>query len=80
MARAGSHGGASGSLSRRHFDRTARRTAATIQRLAFNGLASAGTLIRCGDEANKCGTVKLQFDAGCGNPGANCDMAGKFGA
>jgi len=32
----------------------------------FNGLASAGTLIRYGDEANNCGALKLQFDAGRG--------------
>ena len=32
----------------------------------FNGLASAGTLVRYGDDANNCGTVKLQFDAGRG--------------
>jgi ribonuclease Z len=32
----------------------------------FNGLASAGTLIRYGDDANNCGAVKLQFDAGRG--------------
>ena len=32
----------------------------------FNGLASAGTLIRYGDDANNCGIVKLQFDAGRG--------------
>jgi len=28
----------------------------------FNGLASTGTLVRYGDDANNCGTVKLQFD------------------
>lgn len=33
---------------------------------AFNGLAGAGTLVRYGDEANDCGAVKLQFDAGRG--------------
>jgi ribonuclease Z len=32
----------------------------------FNGLASAGTLVRYGDDANDCGAVKLQFDAGRG--------------
>jgi ribonuclease Z len=32
----------------------------------FNGLASAGTLIRFGDDSNGCGAVKLQFDAGRG--------------
>ena len=32
----------------------------------FNGLASAGTLVRYGDDADKCGAVKLQFDAGRG--------------
>ena len=32
----------------------------------FNGLASAGTLVRYGDDADNCGTVKLQFDAGRG--------------
>ena len=32
----------------------------------FNGQAGAGTLIRFGDDANDCGTVKLQFDAGRG--------------
>jgi len=32
----------------------------------FNGLASAGTLIRYGDDANNCGIVKLQFDVGRG--------------
>lgn len=32
----------------------------------FNGLASAGTLVRYGDDANNCGTMKLQFDAGRG--------------
>jgi ribonuclease Z len=30
----------------------------------FNGLASAGTLVRYGDDANNCSTVILQFDAG----------------
>src|SRR5712691_8572976 len=33
---------------------------------AFNGLAGAGTLVRYGDDANACGAVKLQFDAGRG--------------
>jgi ribonuclease Z len=33
---------------------------------SFNGLAGAGTLIRYGDDANQCGAVKLQFDAGRG--------------
>jgi ribonuclease Z len=33
---------------------------------SFNGLASAGTLVRCGDDADDCGAVKLQFDAGRG--------------
>jgi ribonuclease Z len=32
----------------------------------FNGLASAGTLVRYGDDAESCGAVKLQFDAGRG--------------
>lgn len=32
----------------------------------FNGLASAGTLVRYGDDADNCGAVKLQFDAGRG--------------
>ena len=32
----------------------------------FNGLASAGTLVRYGDEANNCGILNLQFDAGRG--------------
>jgi ribonuclease Z len=30
------------------------------------GLAGAGTLVRYGDDANNCGAVKLQFDAGRG--------------
>lgn len=30
----------------------------------FNGLAGPGTLVRYGDDANDCGAVKLQFDAG----------------
>ena len=30
----------------------------------FNGQASAGTLVRFGDDSNNCGAVKLQFDAG----------------
>jgi ribonuclease Z len=33
---------------------------------AFNGLAGPGTLVRYGDDANDCGAVKLQFDAGRG--------------
>jgi ribonuclease Z len=33
---------------------------------SFNGLAGAGTLVRYGDDANECGAVKLQFDAGRG--------------
>ena len=33
---------------------------------AVNGLAGAGTLVRYGDDANNCGAVKLQFDAGRG--------------
>jgi ribonuclease Z len=32
----------------------------------FNGLASAGTLVRYGEDADDCGAVKLQFDAGRG--------------
>jgi ribonuclease Z len=32
----------------------------------FNGLASAGTLVRYGDDGNDCGAVKIQFDAGRG--------------
>jgi ribonuclease Z len=32
----------------------------------FNGQASAGTLVRFGDDSNNCGAVKLQFDAGRG--------------
>ena len=32
----------------------------------FNGMASAGTLVRYGEDANNCGAVKLQFDAGRG--------------
>ena len=32
----------------------------------FNGLASAGTLVRYGDDGNDCGAVKMQFDAGRG--------------
>jgi ribonuclease Z len=32
----------------------------------FNGLASAGTLVRYGDDANNCSAVELQFDAGRG--------------
>jgi ribonuclease Z len=33
---------------------------------SYNGLAGAGTLVRYGDDANACGAVKLQFDAGRG--------------
>src|SRR6516162_8969224 len=33
---------------------------------SFNGLAGAGTLVRYGDDANDCGAIKLQFDAGRG--------------
>jgi len=33
---------------------------------SFNGLASAGTLVRYGEDGNNCGAVKLQFDAGRG--------------
>jgi ribonuclease Z len=33
---------------------------------SFNGLASAGTLVRYGDDADNCGAVTLQFDAGRG--------------
>src|SRR5215471_6631661 len=32
----------------------------------FNGLASAGTLVRYGDDVDNCGSVKLQFDTGRG--------------
>jgi ribonuclease Z len=32
----------------------------------FNGQASAGTLVRYGDDTNGCSAVKLQFDAGRG--------------
>ena len=32
----------------------------------FNGVAGPGTLVRYGDDANNCGAVKLQFDAGRG--------------
>jgi ribonuclease Z len=32
----------------------------------FNGLASAGTLVRYGEDSDNCGAVKLQFDAGRG--------------
>lgn len=32
----------------------------------FNGLAGPGTLVRYGDDANNCGALKLQFDAGRG--------------
>src|SRR6201987_3247020 len=34
---------------------------------SFNGLAGAGTLVRFGDDADECGAVKLQFDAGRGS-------------
>jgi ribonuclease Z len=33
---------------------------------AFNGLAGPGTLVRYGDDANGCGALNLQFDAGRG--------------
>ena len=33
---------------------------------AFNGLAGSGTLVRYGDDANDCGALALQFDAGRG--------------
>jgi len=33
---------------------------------AYNGLAGAGTLVRYGDDADNCGAVSLQFDAGRG--------------
>src|SRR3954468_10734571 len=33
---------------------------------SFNGLAGAGTLVRFGDDADECGAVRLQFDAGRG--------------
>jgi ribonuclease Z len=33
---------------------------------SYNGLAGPGTLVRYGDDANNCGAVKLQFDAGRG--------------
>src|SRR6187397_1296298 len=33
---------------------------------AFNGLAGAGTLVRYGDDDDRCSAVKLQFDAGRG--------------
>jgi len=33
---------------------------------SYNGLAGAGTLVRYGADADACGTVKLQFDAGRG--------------
>ena len=33
---------------------------------AFRGQAGPGTLVRYGDDANNCGAVKLQFDAGRG--------------
>jgi ribonuclease Z len=32
----------------------------------YKGLAGSGTLVRYGDDKNKCGAVKLQFDAGRG--------------
>src|SRR5919197_3042530 len=32
----------------------------------FNGQAGAGTLVRYGDDSNKCAAVKLQFDVGRG--------------
>ncbi len=32
----------------------------------FNGLAGSGTLVRYGDDSNKCNAVRLQFDAGRG--------------
>jgi ribonuclease Z len=32
----------------------------------FNGLASAGTLVRYGDDTDNCGALKLQFDTGRG--------------
>jgi ribonuclease Z len=32
----------------------------------FNGLAGPGTLVRYGEDANDCGAVKMQFDAGRG--------------
>jgi ribonuclease Z len=32
----------------------------------FNGLAGPGTLVRYGDESDKCNAVRLQFDAGRG--------------
>ena len=32
----------------------------------FKGQAGAGTLVQYGDDSNKCGAVKLQFDAGRG--------------
>jgi ribonuclease Z len=32
----------------------------------FNGLASAGTLVRYGNDADNCGALNLQFDAGRG--------------
>ena len=32
----------------------------------FNGQASAGTLVRYGDDSNDCGAMKLQFDTGRG--------------
>jgi ribonuclease Z len=33
---------------------------------AFNGLAGPGTLVRYGEDANDCGAINLQFDAGRG--------------
>src|SRR5262245_16283435 len=32
----------------------------------FNGLASAGTLVRYGEDRNNCDALKLQFDVGRG--------------
>lgn len=34
--------------------------------VVINGLAGAGTLVRYGDDANSCGAIKIQFDAGRG--------------
>jgi ribonuclease Z len=36
----------------------------------FNGQASAGTLVRYGDNTDGCSAVKLQFDAGRGTTNA----------
>src|SRR5262249_28896949 len=33
---------------------------------SFNGLAGAGTLVRYGDDTNRCNDLRLQFDAGRG--------------